>query len=1265
MIKKRTKIVAVIFACLLILIPAFLLIIQTGWFRNQVRKIVIKQANAELDAELKIAGLEGNFWQNLRLSEISLSQGEQELLTISSIQLNYNLSNLLKKQIRIDSLIIDQLNLKLLQLEDSSWNIQHLFPPAPAKTEKKPFTGKIEVKNFRLLSGIIDVRSEMENKFLPIQLQIPQISASAQISEELSWQVQQAEFDISPHQVSLHINDLNSKNPDTISLTRLEITTAGSRILCEVKLASLQNQEAQIFLQAQPLALEELNKWSADLALQGKIEFEIKANLAGNELQIAADLNSRQQNLTLDLSLPDYQKPLESELSASWQNIDLQSWLPQMAASLLNGNLDLQTTGSDPEDITIDANLKLSESAWNDQSIDLLELKGKGNAALFQAQLLLQTGQGDLELTGNLKNLVSHPSYVMAGKIHKLDVQPFIMQLQQPTMLNAEFSLAGEGTKPESLKAELNLSVFDSVIEDITLDDLRLIAAIDAGKYQLDTFRLNSSLAQISASGNGEWNGEHQLNYSVQVDSLPSGLFDQMPEIDLTAAVDGTFSGDLQDWQTSAKLLLQDLHYEEYSAARLEAEFAAEMKKGKIFADLDSDIYSIDLAEFNLQSLQMTASYSPEKIQAEIQLQQSDAIGLHTEIQYFPAELQRILIPQLTINLPEDSWQNSTDSLLIEFSDKFYSIRHLDLRNDSQSISINGYIDLQQENDLAISLQNIKLEPLLAYYNQQLPLSGKFDLNLALTGNLSSPIVHSDLKLQDGKYDKLNFESLMGEFQLQNQLLNVSLELQRTKEDSILLSGYLPLHFDPAASVFELNQDKPFELNLSSSPFALNWLQSLHPDIKQIKGTLLMQASATNTIAQPSFKAAISLQNGRLDIPAMGIDYRKINLQLEADENEIILQDLSLKSGSKKKSGDLKLAGKLSLDAIEKRIEKITGSLTADKFAALNSKDLNLNLDAKLDFNSKGEDHELNGWLHLNRAFYFLPANGQPTQSKIDQPLLVKARAPRQETSDKSQEMQMPEIIKNLRGEVNVSFPRNIWLRSRDMYLELSGEIRAVKKGADLQLFGSVQILKGTYNLYGKRFEIIYGNIVLSGQTQLNPQVYLQARYLLIGADKIKNALILTVSGTLQNPVIQFTYNDQAISEADGVSYLIFGKSLNELSYGEKKQIDETSGSGLAAKLLARQLISKVTTSLQNELRLDIMEFREGDSWQNASLLMGKYITNRLFVSYQKDFSLGRYSLLGPEQLAMEYELKKYLSLQAVSGSGNSSGFNLIWKFQK
>jgi len=86
-------------------------------------------------------------------------------------------------------------------------------------------------------------------------------------------------------------------------------------------------------------------------------------------------------------------------------------------------------------------------------------------------------------------------------------------------------------------------------------------------------------------------------------------------------------------------------------------------------------------------------------------------------------------------------------------------------------------------------------------------------------------------------------------------------------------------------------------------------------------------------------------------------------------------------------------------------------------------------------------------------------------------------------------------FLQTLRVDVDLSVPRDTWLRSQDMNVEIGGELLVTydRTSRDLVMVGELQALRGTYTVLGRRFQVEEGVVGFIGTPGINPILDLRA----------------------------------------------------------------------------------------------------------------------------------------------------------------------------
>ncbi|MFA7056963.1 MAG: translocation/assembly module TamB domain-containing protein [Candidatus Cloacimonadales bacterium] len=1248
---------------------------QSSWFLNFARKTLITQVNKQIKGSIDITGLEGNMFKNLTFQDLVLYEGNSdsrgsEIVHLKELSLRYDLGQLIQKKVIVTSVSVSDLTVNLHQDAQGIWNLANIVPKADStkidtiKTEKKPNSWQIDLESLIVFNSQVNVSGENLPEQFPRKLLLSQLIAQASLREELNWKLSTAELTVLPHEITLSLKNLQGNDQPDVNLELLKISSPKSQIELTGNLINQPLRQAAINFKANPLDFSELQTWLPTFPLQGDPNFIGKLNLQGDSLASKITVNLDKQTIALQAQLPNIQNPLTANLDLEWENININSWQKDLPESQLNGNLLASIQGETWPEVAAQVKLKLQDSSFNSYEISTFVLESKGSPAHLKNNIQVTSEFGEVNTQADLENLLGDIGYAILGSLKELDIKKIVPTFPYQTEINSQFSLNGKGIGPQELNADFQVDLTGSSFENKPLDKLKLSGNYQRGNYLLNEMDVNYDGLDIIVRGKGNIYGNNELSYTLQLDSMPQIVQDLQPDIALKGTISGTAAGTLDNLTANARIDLQEMKYQDFQVASFEGSAEVSLINQKPEANFTGSVTKIEIPNLPMDSLWVNAHYTPEKVFLDLNLVQSDTLGLHLTGDIFPT-LQQANFTKLEINAMGQNWKNKPDTLKINFNPNKLSLTNFALSSDTQIIVADFSLDSQESYDIHVKCDSLALWP-LRYLNPALnTIEGKLSLNVTAKGDLNNPQLSISWDFDKPALQGISLHKITGSGDYQHNLAQFDLEVNRAEQENISLTGYLPFRIDIPNKEFELLKDEQLKLDLNMTTLDLIDLNEYTKDVEQVKGKLNLSAELKNTFNNPQLDAQLLVENVALKLPSLGIDYRNINLDFQAHNNILELKRLKVPSG---KSGYLEIAGSTVLNLKEAQLDSILVSIKAVKWQVLKNRDMDLQIESDIEIAGNSNYPTFSGNLDILRARLYLPAlmGGEKKKVQLTTPLLlVNADNNLADTTNPKEAKDPSQILKNLRGNLKLSFPRNIWLDSKEMNIELGGDVEILKNSPDFALSGNVTVVRGNYTLYGRRFNISSGEVYFQGESDLNPEINVVAEYTLRSSSQEKQTLSIQVTGRLQQPVIQFLLDDKQISEGDGVSYIVFGKSTAELSSGEKDQVDSSGKDNLATKILVNQIASRVTTALQNKLNLDVIEFKGDDNWRQAQVVVGKYLTNNLFLSYQRELSFGNNNEVVPEKITLEYEIMRRLYLQATQGGEESTGVDLIWKFKK
>jgi autotransporter translocation and assembly factor TamB len=130
----------------------------------------------------------------------------------------------------------------------------------------------------------------------------------------------------------------------------------------------------------------------------------------------------------------------------------------------------------------------------------------------------------------------------------------------------------------------------------------------------------------------------------------------------------------------------------------------------------------------------------------------------------------------------------------------------------------------------------------------------------------------------------------------------------------------------------------------------------------------------------------------------------------------------------------------------------------------------------------------------------------------------------------------------------------------------------------------------------------------------------------------------------------------------------VLGRSLEELTHGQRSDLSQQAGfnpGDEASNIMVGLVANQLSRTIGRTLNLDVIEVKGEENWQQATFVVGKYLTNDLFLRYQKEFGFRQTNELQPDEITLEFEINRRLFLQLTKGSEKTTGFDIILKFEK
>ncbi len=1287
------KIIIHLIITITLLFAGLVVFTQTQIFKNWIKDKIVNEANKNLNARLSIGKIQGNLLTHFQISNVLLMNGRTDsirpgrmesvlpdtILSLPDLTINFSPARILKKEIVIKLFVLNSLRFRLCQLPDSSWNVEHLVISKPdtaarAPEPSQPMKWQIDLNDMTLKNGRIDLFPLSES--LIISHRIDNINTQASLTydrnglkadlKNLRLKSQQPDFVLKKlsFYLSLQKNKLN--------IQQLLLQSSSSRIQGEGTLEFSDPARYKASISAAPLDFSEVQNFIPGFPMKIQSNLKLNAALEYDSLTFDVDLNHQNQMLKFNGKIDSLTNRPNFQIAVAFDQVNLENWLTiSDLTAFLNGELEAKGEGTSLED----ANLYLAGHFNNGEifqrSFEQININTDYMNGDLNSDIQAVGNFGQFQLNSQLVDIFNSQKFKLQGKFDHIDLSHLILDDSLRTDLNLALKARGTNFLPEKMHSIVTLDVSPTDFMGTKIDTLFSIVKINKNNFLIDTLDVESRLAQLHLSGNLDLKDDSYIHFTGHLKDLAEikSLL-QADSLKAQGNIAGYLHGKLDSLLCEANFDLEKFLYNKITGHAVRGNLNLSYISDSLNVQSASKIRQLAISSFEFDSLDVKTSIANNLFGFSINVAQSDSIRGQVDATLLEDSLMQLTIRRIDLNLKNHLWTGGTDSMQVIFGQDEFEFQNIKLTSGDQFIKVGGMFSFTGDENLQVEISNADISALMELIGTPLNVQGKIKLFMEMKGTADSPIVSGIVSIERGKVNQYAFEGASLNINYENQLFMFLINLNHDKTNSLVSIGSVPINLSLTNNHEILDYNKPIDVNLKADGLDFSVLQAFSEQVRNVKGKILIDLNLVNTLNDPHPSGYLRLVNGELRIPEFGVNYKDIQVSFIVDTSSFEIDKFQVQSDR----GFLTATGKIDFtrSGLGGVIKTTNVNLIVNNFLAVNNRNYEVIIGGDVKLTGDPTAPQFGGSIRVVRSRFYIPALIQAAPQTLEEikPMLVDAL----KDSTEFQAVQpnkaeaASRYLENLKGSIKIEIPRNTWLRSSEMNVEIAGDLNLVKQSEVFELFGTIQIIRGFYDLYGKRFVIQKGSFSFDGGAEYNPEIDLAANHTLRTVDRQKKTLSLEVTGKALTPKLKFTLDDNEISEGDAVSYLLLGRSLEELTHGQRSELNRQAGfnpGSQAGNIMVGLVAGQLSKTIGRTLNLDVIEVKGEENWQQATFVVGKYLTNDLFLSYQKEFGFRQTNELQPDEITLEYELNRRIFLQLTKGSETTTGFDIILKFEK
>jgi len=912
----------------------------------------------------------------------------------------------------------------------------------------------------------------------------------------------------------------------------------------------------------------------------------------------------------------------------------------------------------------IDAKISdLELSAYTELPLSLVEVSAKTHGGINEKGLYYSIENGDLKGRVDDFNLDIHGGVtLLTGSDSGLDLQKALIEIAGSTL-----DLSGSIRWKELFSWDAVL-VFNSlnpaVVKTLPQGDIKgslsSKGSIHGGDVSADvTIRqISGVLEGFELTGGGAISLENNtLSFdNVHLENGDNNLRVQGivgDEFDLSFTVNGAdleriqsalrgnieLSGRLSGSREQPRLVFtgssDGVTFEDYSIGGLKTDFYADFGDEGV-VEIDVAGTDVQLAGFDISSIEAKGAGSLDQHVLKVQAE-SEIAHIAFEVQGALDSIQQwsgTVLNTTLIGSGYERWQQQ-GSALVSLSKEHADVSGLCFSSASSDLCIAGSwnadgawsADLK---DLRFDLSALKRWKLIdrkieGEVHGRIAAAGDGTTITRLDGRAGVPELAAALGL-DGMYEHFRWFDSEISFHLENKLLKSTL-YSRFVDNSSLNMGLDIGDFGDLSKSFETMTLSGY---IRADVKDLSPLAVLTSDYLNPTGSLSTDLDIGGTIGSPLLQGNTAVEDGAIVIPSLGITSENISASLQF-RDKLITVSLDASSGQGKASG----TGTLRFDT-----ESWAGefSITGKDVLLINHRELKIIADPDLLLTLSGEGGSLKGRLVIPEAF-FKTDEMTGSDSESGDVIIM---------DERGKSSSWPFLL-----DIAVEVGEDVHVEGYGLKGDLKGAFSIANgKNGSLRGLGELYFENSTFSIYDREIEIVRGRVIFDGGPVDSPGIDVSARKV-FKADRLGYEDIIVgvdVSGIIDNYDVRL-FSQPVMTDEDIIAYLVIGRPLSASTEGDKGAILA------AAQLVGMKGGNNILGNLKERLPLDTLRL-EGSDADSTSLVVGKYLAEDLFISY--DFNLFKNTGF----FKVRYDFGKGFSVESRNSSV-SNGLSLLYSFEK
>ncbi len=543
---------------------------------------------------------------------------------------------------------------------------------------------------------------------------------------------------------------------------------------------------------------------------------------------------------------------------------------------------------------------------------------------------------------------------------------------------------------------------------------------------------------------------------------------------------------------------------------------------------------------------------------------------------------------------------------------------------------------------------------------------GTMTLDANVAGTAAAPTGRFSLTARDLTYaqagHRLSSLSIDSTGDWNGRKLALKGKIGGLKGETLGFSGSIPVVFNPAPLSLSIPPSGRLTMRLEGSGDLSNLADLLPIGEDRLSGRFTLDAGVTGTPAAPAASGRLTVTGGRYESFASGAVLTNLRFDLSGDRDRFTLRALTASDSA---NGNLAARGTIELGRSGGPGVELSAKLTRFRIAVRDEAVVTASGDVTVVGPVFGP--KVTGRLTVDRADCTIPDSLPPSVTKLkvveinDSASATPSPRPanRGMAPQAASQKEPPAFAAPL--DIQIALPGKTFVRGHGLDSEWRGQLEVSGTSAAPAITGSIESIRGTFDILGRTFRVATGVIAFDGGPRFDPRLYIAAE--VAAADITAQAII---GGVASAPTITLS-SVPAVPQDEILSRVLFKRGLGQISAGEGLQVAQAAatlaggGPGVLDKLRSGLGLDRLSfgAAANGPASSNLNPAAGGNATGNPgpALSGGKYVASGVYVGATQGTT--------PQSSKMTVEIDVYphVTIETERSQSGSTGLGLNYKY--